>query len=1280
MISRPLLLSDLQRLLDRLEDDLRQRSIDDPAIQARLTAQHTAARAAKRTAAAYPVWRDELVTQVGVAWILGCVFVRFLEDNDLLDSAFFSGPGERRRGAEQQHDDYFRAHPVHSDRDYLEHVFRTVRALPTLDALFDEQHNPIWQFGPSGDAATELLRFWQTIDPETGTLRHDFTDPDWDTRFLGDLYQDLSESARKKYALLQTPQFVEEFILDRTLTPAIDTFGLEVVRMIDPTCGSGHFVLGGFDRILELWRRREPGTPIRELVQRTLNALHGVDLNPFAVAIARFRLLIAALRACEVQRLRHSPAFRFHLAVGDSLLFGPKPGEVQSHAVARLEAEATNAAYQVEDIETLLPILGQKYHAVVGNPPYITVKDKALNQAYRDRFGSCHRKYSLAVPFMERFFDLAVQGDGTAQHPAGCVGMITANSFMKREFGSELIEEFIPRWDLTHVIDTSGAYIPGHGTPTVILFGKNQPPVAPVIRAVMGIRGEPSTPEDPARGKVWTAIVTQVDQPGSQSEFVSVADTARESFHKHPWSIGGGGAAELKELLDSVPAQLLGNVAASIGIGVVTLEDEAFCDVARTARIRGLCPDEVVSFVEGDAVREWTLDHPVGALFPYPNWSTNASLSPEALRALWPLRVNLSHRTWFRQTQVARGLSWFEYGHVSWDKFATPVTITFGEVATHNHFVLDRGGKVFNRTAPVIKLPAGASEDDHLGLLGLLNSSTGCFWLKQVCFPKGGDHQGNEGARVRTTLWDERYAFNSTQVGGLPVPARRPLETANGLDRCAVELGATSPTALLASAANHTGPALNAAAQRWTETLQRMIALQEELDWECYRLYQLASEQYSVFSVQTNALKTGSLITDPLITDHLPPLKLGERAFEIVMARRMAAGELETEWFARHGSQPITELPAHWPPAYRALVERRIALIESDRNIGLIEQPEYKRRWNVEPWDAQLERALREWLLNRLETYFYGGERMVVAATQKCAAISSADSAQPVPEGSTESPTPTPAEASGGIPTADAPDPVAALRSSWPGGQQPALVSTHRLADCARGDADFLRVAELYRGRPDFDLPALVAELVEDEAVPFLPIQRYKESGLRNRAVWEETWALQRREDDIESQVRSQNAEGRSEAQITAEIKRRQQSEVGEIPVPPKYKSADFRPGPSWRLRGKLDVPKERWISYPGCERDAGGGLIIAWAGWDHLQQAQALAAWYEDLRQSGASDAKLLLVLAGLQQLIPWLLQWHNDLNPDFGVRMGEYFRDYAAQEARRLGKTEDDLQSTAY
>ena len=42
-------------------------------------------------------------------------------------------------------------------------------------------------------------------------------------------------------------------------------------------------------------------------------------------------------------------------------------------------------------------------------------------------------KYALSVPFAERFFDLAIRG--SASQPAGYVGQITSNSFMKREFG-----------------------------------------------------------------------------------------------------------------------------------------------------------------------------------------------------------------------------------------------------------------------------------------------------------------------------------------------------------------------------------------------------------------------------------------------------------------------------------------------------------------------------------------------------------------------------------------------------------------------------------------------------------------------------------------------------------------------------------------------------------------------------------------------------------------------------------------------------------------------------
>ena len=113
-------------------------------------------------------------------------------------------------------------------------------------------------------------------------------------------------------------------------------------------------------------------------------------------------------------------------------------------------------------------------------------------------------------------------------------------------------------------------------------------------------------------------------------------------------------------------------------------------------------------------------------------------------------------------------------------------------------------------------------------------------------------------------------------------------------------------------------------------------------------------------------------------------------------------------------------------------------------------------------------------------------------------------------------------------------------------------------------------------------------------------------------------------------------------------------------------------------MRGGLDVPKERWVSYPGCERGADGSLPIAWAGWDHLQQATALAAYYLEMKESEGWEAvRLQPLLAGLLELVPWLEQWHNEVDPVYGERMGAYYKGFVSEEARSHGFTLDDLRA---
>jgi hypothetical protein len=192
-------------------------------------------------------------------------------------------------------------------------------------------------------------------------------------------------------------------------------------------------------------------------------------------------------------------------------------------------------------------------------------------------------------------------------------------------------------------------------------------------------------------------------------------------------------------------------------------------------------------------------------------------------------------------------------------------------------------------------------------------------------------------------------------------------------------------------------------------------------------------------------------------------------------------------------------------------------------------------------------------------------------------------------------------------------------------------------------------------------------KLVEAESVPLLPVLRYKDTGLRKRAEWERTWELQREEDRL---ARRRKDAKEKEQELSASAPPR------EIPIPPKYTSSDFQSSTCWRLRGKLDVPKERWVSFPHCESDD-GTLTIAWAGYDHLQLARAISAYYVEVQErlGGRDDPRVVPLLACLIELLPWLKQWHNDVDPEFGLPMGDYFEGFIQEEARQMGKTLDQI-----
>ena len=250
-----------------------------------------------------------------------------------------------------------------------------------------------------------------------------------------------------------------------------------------------------------------------------------------------------------------------------------------------------------------------------------------------------------------------------------------------------------------------------------------------------------------------------------------------------------------------------------------------------------------------------------------------------------------------------------------------------------------------------------------------------------------------------------RYEFDASKVNNFPLVSGSILDLARQLDRTVRDVDVQLPARLLEQNILSTG-AMVEAKRRVTELRAKIVWLQEELDWRCMYLYAVTGDDYS-FS-----------------PDQVFELTKGQRAFEIYLARRIAAGEIKSTWFDRHASTPITTLPSDWPDWYRERVEERLALIESDPLVNLLERPEYKRRWKWNSWEELASEGLQRWLIRRLENARY-----------------------------------------------------------W-SSSQPRSVA--QLADTAQHDNDFVVAAMLYLDTPEIDLVKLISELTRDNSVPFL--------------------------------------------------------------------------------------------------------------------------------------------------------------------------------------------------
>ena len=357
---------------------------------------------------------------------------------------------------------------------------------------------------------------------------------------------------------------------------------LTTLKVVDPACGSGAFLVAAFDRLADAYREcdrhlrtlaagpRELAFDIdREVLRRNL---YGVDLNGEAVEVCRLSLWIKT-----AERGKPLTTLADRVRPGDSL--------------TALDWRATfPEAFEGNGKEDG----GGGFDVVLGNPPYvrqewITEQKPALKERYASYDGAA----DLYVYFFERALDLL--------RPGGRLGYVVTNKWLRAGYAENL------RGVLT---DESAAWVEG-----VVDFGhaKQVFPDADVFPSLLFARKplEHSPPPAAVRACVIPRDQLRVDDLDQQLEAEGF-DLPRGALGRSAWALEPPAVKGLLETIEAAGAPLGEYVGRQPYRGVVTGCNAAFViDVATRERLilEDPASEEVIRpFLRGQDVNRWAAD------------------------------------------------------------------------------------------------------------------------------------------------------------------------------------------------------------------------------------------------------------------------------------------------------------------------------------------------------------------------------------------------------------------------------------------------------------------------------------------------------------------------------------------------------------------------------------------------------------------------------------------------------------------------------------------------
>jgi type I restriction-modification system DNA methylase subunit len=181
--------------------------------------------------------------------------------------------------------------------------------------------------------------------------------------YHGSTDEDRSKQARRQDGAFYTPSVLAEFVLSRLLTKDILK---SKPRILDPSCGSGIFLVEAFRRIVRYeWHLKGESLTFDELKQILKQQICGIEMNPEAAGIAAFSLYLSMLHYLE------PPAIDKQIKAGNKLpniVASTNKSENYYHCIL------PGNAFDINHIDSNAvwheKFKSESFDIVVGNPPW----------------------------------------------------------------------------------------------------------------------------------------------------------------------------------------------------------------------------------------------------------------------------------------------------------------------------------------------------------------------------------------------------------------------------------------------------------------------------------------------------------------------------------------------------------------------------------------------------------------------------------------------------------------------------------------------------------------------------------------------------------------------------------------------------------------------------------------------------------------------------------------------------------------------------------------------